>query len=373
MNKRNKSLLNWFDANFQQKIKGRHITLSEIFPLIENLEDVFKVSKIGESFQQRGIYKVRFGNGKIPILIWTQMHGNESTGTKALFDLMEFIKNPGKLVEMRDAMLHHLDITCIPMLNPDGALAYTRVNAQNIDLNRDVVDKKAIESQLLQDVLKEVNPVYCFNMHDQRTIFSVTNKNNPATISFLAPSEDKERTITKGRLKTMQVVQAMDKLLRNVIPNQIGRYTDEFYPTATGDNFQKMGHNTILIESGHYKGDYKREVSRKFTFLALLEGLYFISKNNKSKKLTSEAYFEIPENEKKYTDVLLKNVKLNNNLVDVDLLFKEELVDGNLHFNLFINRMEANLEVNADKIVDMNFQEFENKLELEKFIKNEFY
>ena len=59
------------------------------------------------------------------------------------------------------------------MLNPDGAEAYTRVNAQGIDLNRDVIDVKALESQVLQQVLKKVNPQYCFNLHDQRTIFSV--------------------------------------------------------------------------------------------------------------------------------------------------------------------------------------------------------
>ena len=60
----------------------------------------------------------------------------------------------------------------------------------------------------------------------------------------------------------MTVIAAMNDLLQQFIPGQIGRYTDEFYPTATGDNFQKMGHNTILIESGHAKGDYKRNASQ---------------------------------------------------------------------------------------------------------------
>ena len=57
----------------------------------------------------------------------------------------------------------------------------------------------------------------------------------------------------------MNVIVAMNSMLQKIIPNFVGRYTDEFYPTATGDNFQKLGYNTILIESGHYPNDYQRE------------------------------------------------------------------------------------------------------------------
>ena len=69
----------------------------------------------------------------------------------------------------------------------------------------------------------------------------------------------------------MNVIVAMNNLLQKVIPNHIGRYTDEFYPTATGDNFQKLGFNTILIEAGHYPDDYDREEVRKFNFLHLFK------------------------------------------------------------------------------------------------------
>ena len=39
----------------------------------------------------------------------------------------------------------------------------------------------------------------------------------------------------------MDVIVAMNDLLQQMIPNHVGLYTDEFYPTATGDNFQKLG------------------------------------------------------------------------------------------------------------------------------------
>ena len=85
-------------------------------------------------------------------------------------------------------------------------------------------------------------------------------------LSLLAPSIDLERTLTDGRKDTMAVIVAMNNTLQTIIPNFIGRYTDEFYPTATGDNFQKLGHNTILIEAGHYPDDYSRDVVRKYNY-----------------------------------------------------------------------------------------------------------
>jgi len=124
----------------------------------------------------------------------------------------------------------------------------------------------------------------------------------------------------------------MNTLLQTMIPNQIGRYTDEFYPTATGDTFQKLGHNTILIEAGHYKGDYDREKSRKYNFYGLLQGLLTIA--NSTKYINYKPYFEIPNNDMKYLDIIYTNVLIMKEelpvLVDVGVQIKFEMKDGNL-------------------------------------------
>lgn len=364
-----KLLESWYPINYQNKLEGRYITPSDILPLLNNLPLDFKVIRIGRSFLKREISSVAFGKGKKKILIWTQMHGNESTGTKALFDLFQFFVSKHGLSSLSSSILNACTIVCVPILNPDGAIAYTRVNAQNIDLNRDVIDKKATESILLQKILKEVNPEYCFNMHDQRTIFSVGSENNPATISFLAPSVDKKRNITEGRKQTMEVIVSMNNLLQTLIPNQIGRYTDEFYPTATGDNFQKMGHNTILIESGHFKNDYQREMTRKYTFYALLQGLDYIAsetiENNHVK------YLEIPNNEKLYLDIILTNINYHGNDLDVGILFKEELKSGKIHFVPKIEKIGDLSNYNANKLIDKIKLLFSNENEINNWIKNE--
>lgn len=296
---------NYFNY-YESSIKGRYITLKDIEPLLLDLGECFTVQKIGTSEKGRSIYKVGIGEGNIRILSWSQMHGNECTGTKALFDLFNFFKSPGELKQVKEQLMNLCRMEFIVLLNPDGAVAYTRTNANDIDLNRDAVDKKAIESQLLRKHLDEFNPKFCFNLHDQRSIFNVEGTSKPATLSFLAPSVDKARNLTSGRKETMKVISEMNILLQTVIPNCIGRYTDEFYPTATGDNFQKLGHNTILIEAGHASDDYDRELTREYNFYALLQGLLSISQFENSDGY--EQYFNIPNNEKKYFDIIYRNI-----------------------------------------------------------------
>jgi hypothetical protein len=366
-----KNIEELYNLYYQNKLKGRWIHLNSILSLIDSLSSVFNVNKIGSSILKKDIYSITMGNGKKKILIWSQMHGNESTGTKALFDLFNFFSLTNKFSEIRNSILSNCTIVCVPMLNPDGADKYTRGNAQKIDLNRDVIDKKADESIVLQDLLEITDPDYCFNLHDQRTIFSIGDENRPATISFLAPSENKERTLTPGRKKSMEVIVSMNDLLQRFIPGQVGRYSDEFYPTATGDNFQKMGHNTILVESGHFKDDYLREVTRKYTFLSLLKGIHVISNPPKNKRF--KAYFDIPNNKKLYLDIIVKNVTFKNRNIDIGILFKEKLENSTIHFVPKIEKIKKLDDHNANKVFENSNLKFDNKKDMNTWIKNEYF
>ena len=360
-------LVNWYGGNYENKLKGRWIKRRDIEPILQDLSFMFKVENIGFSFKNREINSVKIGTGKIKILFWTQMHGNESTGTKALFDLFKFFDFPGEMSAVRDHILERCTILCIPMLNPDGSEVYTRLDGTGVDLNRDFIDKKSIESRLLQKTVDEFQPDYCFNMHDQRSIFSVGSDVNTATLSFLAPSEDVNRKITKGRIKTMEVIVSMNEILQNVIPNHIGRYTDEFYPSATGDNFQKLGFNTILIESGHHKGDYQREMSRKFTFFALLKGILFISEPKSVDDYSD--YFKIPDNEKLFLDMILKDVLYEGRRTDIGILYEEKLINEEIQFVPKVDKIEVLSKYNADKVIVASELIFDNKMALNAYIK----
>ena len=320
----------------ERSISGRWITFKDIKGILEILSESFENRQIGNSEKGIPIHKLKLGYGNKKILIWSQMHGNESTGTKAVFDFLNFLV----AYENHDivkTILRETQIQIIPILNPDGALAYTRENANGIDLNRDAVDLKAKESKILRSVLDNFNPDFCFNLHDQRTIFGVEGTKNPATISFLAPSEEETRKVTTGRIQTMNVIIAMNKLLQEVIPNHIGRYTDEFYPTATGDNFQKLGHNTILIEAGHFYEDYQREKVRKFNFYALFKGIFHISEKKNFENY--KEYFSIPNNIKNFYDIIHRS---KNNEKDIAYQYVER-IESNKFVLTLVKEKEGDL------------------------------
>ncbi len=360
----------WHDRFSDSRVVGRRVTLADLEPVLSGLDPSrFRVMQAGDSHEQRPLYRVDLGSGDKRVLIWTQMHGNESTGTKAILDLLKWMSEPGDLAGMRDELLKGASVTILPMLNPDGAEAYTRVNAQEIDLNRDVLDRRAPESRFLQDQLSSVDPDCCFNMHDQRTIFSVGEPPQTATISFLAPSEDEERTVTEGRIRTMSVISGIFESLRSVIPGRIGRYTDEFYPTATGDNFQRMGYPTVLIESGHYPGDYLRLESRKMTFMSLVLGLCQVVRHINS---GHHSYFDIPNNEKRYLDGIVKNAWINGVRADLGIYLKEELCEGEVVFRPTIEKFEDLNSYSADRILSGDHLQFESREDAEKWVSVEF-
>ncbi len=117
-----------------ESVSGRYVTLDTIVPMLMQWNTNQQLKIEGYSVLEKPIYSFTIGTGKTKILLWSQMHGNESTTTKALLDLLLFL-NGG--TEDAQKLMGHFTLLCFPMLNPDGAKAYTRENANGIDLNRD--------------------------------------------------------------------------------------------------------------------------------------------------------------------------------------------------------------------------------------------
>ncbi len=319
-----------YDQNKAKALSGRYITNDTILPLLKVLPNAFKFEIIGRSEQNRPIYSIKIGAGKTKILIWSQMHGNESTCTKALFDVFNVLTTaPFNII------LQECSLFIIPILNPDGAAAYTRHNSNQVDINRDAVDLSQAESKVLRTVFDAFKPDYGFNMHDQRTLFNVGENNVPATVSFLSPAQDKALTLTTNRLRAMSVIHQMNALLQNYIPGQVGRFDDAFNINCVGDYFQTQGTSTILFEAGHYQNDYCREKSRKFIALATLQALLCISDNSENEN-DHENYLQIPENNTLFFDVLIKNALISNDSIesvnDIGISYEEILKDEEVLF-----------------------------------------
>lgn len=324
------AVLGQYDQIKSSELYGRYITQKDIAPLLEKFSGEMKIVQIGRSALGKPIHLISLGEGKTKVLGWSQMHGNESTTTKAVFDLLNaflILKDNSVLREI----LENCSIRIIPILNPDGAEAYTRVNANKVDLNRDAHELQEVESRLLRRAFDDFEPDFCLNLHDQRTIFSAGNVKAPATLSFLTPSSDAERSVTRFRKKSMQVIIGIAEDLKEALPGQIGRYDDAFNINCTGDTFQSKAVPTILFEAGHYPGDYTREQTRKFVFAALVSALQHIASGDFA-AIDHEEYFEIPENEKLFNDIILRNAQNGGDLVDISVQFKEELKNGRVEF-----------------------------------------
>lgn len=316
----------------EKSLVGRYITPMVIDPYLDSLACEFDVRQVGKSVQGRTIRSITLGNGPIRIMMWSQMHGNESTTTKSVLDLINYLMAGSELARL---ILKNCTIAIIPMLNPDGAIAYTRVNANAIDLNRDAQDRTQPESIAIHELYHNFIPDYCFNLHDQRTIYNVGDTPKPATVSFLAPAHDPERNISRTRAISMQLIVAMDRELQKHIPGQVGRYDDGFNSDCIGDTFQMLHTPTILFEAGHFQGDYERERTRFYIFIALLKGLAIIAKQQVD-IFVREQYFDIPENNKLFYDILIKNIHRldsSRNIGDsAGILFVETLVGEKIDF-----------------------------------------
>ena len=313
----------------EQSLNGRYIHNKHILPLIDLLRNNLEIEEIGKSVLNKSIFTIKIGHGSNRILIWSQMHGNESTTTKALFDLINILTSENG--SYTEKIINCCTLCIIPVLNPDGAEAYTRVNANKVDLNRDAQQLTQPESMLLRKVFDQFKPNFCYNLHGQRTIFSAGKSNFPATVSFLAPAQDKDSSITDSRKKAMEIIAAMNRVLQLEIPGQVGVYDDSFNINCVGDTFQSMNIPTILFEAGHYKNDYNREKTRELIVQAILTSLDYICKNNINGNHYKE-YLKIPENQKLFFDIILRDAKYLGKIVDVAIQFDEVLFGEEIHF-----------------------------------------
>ena len=336
----------WYSNNFERLLKGRYITLEDIQPILSTYAVTFKISIAGTSEMGKEIPLVHFGTGEKKVLIWSQMHGNESTTTKALFDFFKFITLNTKISE---ALLASHSFYVLPMLNPDGAALYTRENARNVDLNRDAQYLSQSESRLLRNLFDEIQPDLCLNMHDQRTIYGLSSGFS-ATVSFLAPSGDIARTITPARKEAMSLIEKMHAYISTFCPNQIGRYDDSFNLNCVGDTFTSLGVPTILFEAGHYQDDYEREQTRAFIFYALV-ALFDLDKTTSN----TQDYLTIPENQKNYHDIVLYNVKISEveSLQTLCFQYKEVLLNRSIVFELYLVSIQESTAKFGHKAYDI--------------------
>jgi hypothetical protein len=272
--------------------------------------ELFEVEKAGESLEGRSINHVRIGRGPYRVLLWSQMHGDESTATSALFDLFEYIRSH-RDDEVVRGILTNLTLHVVPMVNPDGAERFQRRNAQSIDVNRDALRLQTPEGQALKAIRDRFQPKVGFNLHNQGWRTSVGEPPKPASISLLSVAYDEKRSENSGRVLTKKICAVIRESLEPFASGQIGRYDDAFEVRAFGDNITLWGTPVVLIETGPWPSANPDPPLVRLNFIALVSALDALA-TGRVKRADTKKYETLPVNESRMFYVAIRNATVIN-------------------------------------------------------------
>lgn len=289
-------------------IRSRRFTHSELWSAMgPSLEAPgVKVSEAGVSMQGRPIRTVTFGNGPVTVLLWSQMHGDESTASMSLADIIAWFASTSPAApELRERLASRLRVVMIPMLNPDGAELFQRENAVGIDINRDARNLSTPEARLLKAVRDSLKPQFGFNLHDQNARTLTGSNGSQVAIALLAPAADEERSYGPTRTTARMVASVIAAVLRKEIPGRLARYNDAHEPRAFGDLMQQWGTSTVLIESGAMPDDPEKMKLRTMNIVAILSALDAMATES-WRAADIAAYEGIPSNSRSAVDLLVR-------------------------------------------------------------------
>lgn len=299
-----------FDKVKVRDVISRRFTQQEMYgwltPIVQ--AGTVRITSAGTSAEGRTINLYRYGTGPVKVLLWSQMHGDESTATMALLDIMSFLRaEPGHPISR--AVRDRLTVLMLPMINPDGAERFTRRTAQAIDMNRDAMRFTTPEARVLKSVHDAERPDFGFNLHDQDTRYTVGTTRQITAIALLAPATDETRADNAVRLRAKRVAAGVATVLGRFIPGKVAKWDDTFEPRAFGDNMQRWETSTVLIESGGWAGDPEKMHLRKMNFVALLFALHEIATGSYERN-DPAPYEALPFNMRLAFDVIIRNAKL---------------------------------------------------------------
>jgi hypothetical protein len=264
----------------------------------------FATREIGRSAEDRPLRHVSWGRGKTRVLLWSQMHGDESTATMALADLFRFLgEHPRHPIVRR--LRERTTLHFFPIVNPDGAARFQRRNAQGIDVNRDARELATPEGRALKALHDALKPAFGFNLHDQRPGYRAGDSDRGVAIALLAPAYNEANDVNAVRGRAMEVAGRIRGALEPSLSGHLARWDETFNPRGFGDMTTHWGSSTVLIEAGGIEGDPQKQRLRKYNFLAILAGLDSIASGNHT-GVPHGVYRELPENGEVWPDLAIR-------------------------------------------------------------------
>ncbi|MGK2934845.1 MAG: M14 family zinc carboxypeptidase [Gemmatimonadaceae bacterium] len=287
-------------------ISTRRFTHQEFWTAVDGsiMSPDARVEIIGQSMLGRDIRAVTYGTGPTRVLLWSQMHGDESTATMALADIFRFLSE-ADASPLRQRLLRELTLVFVPMLNPDGAELFQRQNAVGIDVNRDARRLATPEARALKALRDSVQPRFGFNLHDQNARTRAGEDGLTSGIALLPPAYDEGKSYNEVRLRARLVAATLATVFAYEIPGRVAKYDDEYNPRAFGDLMQQWGTSTVLIESGALPADPEKQRLRALNFAGILLALDAIATRG-YETADAGAYERLPFNEGGAFDLLVR-------------------------------------------------------------------
>ncbi|WP_110114866.1 M14 family zinc carboxypeptidase [Bacillus sp. CGMCC 1.16541] len=152
-------------AQQQEFSVSGYISHAELTKKLQQIQQsskgVVNVEVVGHSNRGREIYKATVGTGKKVVLIQTEIHGNEKTGTVALLNILQKLgTNSPEAKKMREEMT----VVVLPMMNPD---------ASELDRRGNDITWQEVVSRFPQ--LKEAKPSWNYYTYTNQ-YFNYTDK-----------------------------------------------------------------------------------------------------------------------------------------------------------------------------------------------------
>jgi hypothetical protein len=330
-----------YESFRENRLNKRRFSAALWQELMTEWSSYFDVRELGKTEEGRPIHEVKWGEGPIQVIAWSQMHGDEATATMALADIFRLLSlSDGLATELKQKLHQKITLRIIPRLNADGAERWQRETALGIDMNRDATKQNSVEAQILSAWADEIKPSFAFNLHDQNRLYSVGNSPEQTHIAFLATTGDDEGTWTPSRLRAGQICNRMLSQIQPIIPGKIAKWTDEYESRAFGDTFSSRGYGLVLLESGGAGWDLEKHSLRKLNACLLIDAFCAIADG--SYKTESIANYEaLPTNERAIVDIKITDAPLSSS-VRADLLFnlvETPMTDGNIHYSWVVENI----------------------------------
>ena len=330
-----------YESFRENRLNKRRFSASLWQELINEWSSYFDVRELGKTEEGRPIHEVKWGEGPIQVIAWSQMHGDEATATMALADIFRLLSLSDELArELKQKLHQKITLRIIPRLNADGAERWQRETALGIDMNRDATKQNSVEAQILSAWADEINPTFAFNLHDQNRLYSVGNSPEQTHIAFLATTGDDEGTWTPSRLRAGQICNRMLSQIQPLIPGKIAKWTDEYESRAFGDTFSKRGYGLVLLESGGAGWDLEKHTLRKLNACLLIDAFCAIADGIYATESIAN-YEALPTNERAIVDIKITDAPLSSS-VRADVLFnlvETPMTDGNIHYSWVIENI----------------------------------